>query len=149
MLHGKTALELLACTLVSGVLIFAAVDKAANLDGFINALQSYPLIGAKLARVLALPVILVETACAVALWLPGRRRQAAWAAVALLGVFGIAVAVQQWLVPGSTCGCWFSVTLGDTRSHLMLNLVLMGLAASVALGGGGRERLPAEVGLKG
>ncbi len=129
----QLALTLLSCAALSGVLLFAAADKVLHLDGFIRALQTYPAIGDFLARFLAGPLIVAEAACAVGLWLPRFRRTAAWSACLLLAVFSLAVAVQQWLVPGASCGCWFSVTLGDTRSHLLLNLALIGLAASVAL----------------
>ncbi|MEE8524037.1 MAG: MauE/DoxX family redox-associated membrane protein [Thermoanaerobaculia bacterium] len=117
---------------LAAVFLFAGIDKAFHYDGFVNALRSYALIPELLAAPLAPAVILVELWVGLGLLLRSWRQRAALTGAAVLGVFTLALAVNQWVAPGSICGCWFTVTLAQSSGmHIVQNLVLFGLSLTV------------------
>ncbi|MCB1037730.1 MAG: hypothetical protein KDD47_28110, partial [Acidobacteria bacterium] len=69
------------------------------------------------------------------------RSRAALVGASTLAVFTVALVVNQFVAPGSVCGCWFSLTLAKSGStHVALNLVLLGLALTVwGQGGSGQD----------
>lgn len=117
---------------LAAVLLYAGIDKAFHYNGFVDALTSYVLVPAGLAQTLAPAVILAEIWIGLGLlWKPWRGWAALTGAVTL-GVFTIALAVNQIYAPGTVCGCWFTVTLGQSSAmHIVSNLVLMGLALTL------------------
>lgn len=114
--------------------LYAGVDKAFHYGGFVKALDGYVLVPDGLGRFLALPVILAEVLVGAGLLLKAWRPPAALTAAVLLSVFTLALAINQRYAPGVECGCWFTVTLGQaTGSHILQNVLLLGLALSVWL----------------
>jgi putative oxidoreductase len=133
----------LSILFLSALFLYAGIDKAVHYDGFINALNGYVLIPRGFGPSLALPLILCELLVGVGLLVKPWRSAAALLASGLLMMFTAAIAVNQHYAPGTVCGCWFTITLGEaTATHVLQNLVLLGLAASVWLNerGLGSER---------
>jgi uncharacterized membrane protein YphA (DoxX/SURF4 family) len=119
---------------LAALFLYAAIDKAFHYGGFVKALGGYVLVPDGLEQYLALPVILCELLIGIGLLFKPWRPPAALLATCLLAVFTIALAVNQRYAPGVECGCWFTVTLGRaTASHILQNLILLGLAASIWL----------------
>lgn len=120
---------------LGAVFLYSGVDKLLHYGGFLTALESSVLVPAALAPYLALPVILLEILVGAGLLFRRTRRAAAATAAGLLAVFTAAlVANLLYGPPGAPCGCWFTLTLGESnRLHVALNLALLALAASVAL----------------
>jgi uncharacterized membrane protein YphA (DoxX/SURF4 family) len=119
---------------VAALFLYAGIDKAFHYGGFVKALDGYVLVPEGLERYLALPLILTELLVGVGLLLKPWRSPAALAAVLLLSVFTVALAINQRLAPGVECGCWFTITLGKaTASHVVQNLILLGLALTIWL----------------
>jgi uncharacterized membrane protein YphA (DoxX/SURF4 family) len=127
-------ISLLSAVFLAVVFLFAGIDKIFHFGGFVNALASYAVVPAVLARYLAVPVILSELWVGLGLLVPRWRRLAALAAAALLSVFTVALIGNLYFSPGSLCGCWFTITLGrTTHMHVAQNVVLLALAVSVWL----------------
>jgi uncharacterized membrane protein len=119
---------------VAALFLYAGIDKAFHYGGFVNALGGYVLVPEGLERFLAAPLILAELLAGVGLLIKSWRSSAALLAVVLLAVFTIALAINQQLAPGVECGCWFTITLGKaTASHIVQNLILLGLAFTIWL----------------
>lgn len=120
---------------LAAVFLYSGVDKLFHYGGFVTALESSVLVPAAAGPFLALPVILVEILVGAGLLFRRSRRAAAAVATVLLAVFTAAIAANAlYGPPGAPCGCWFTLTLGESnRLHIALNLALLALAASVAL----------------
>lgn len=120
---------------LGAVFLYSGADKLLHYGGFLTALESSVLVPSALAPYLALPVILLEILVGAGLLFRRTRRAAAATAAGLLAVFTAAlVANLLYGPPGAPCGCWFTLTLGESnRLHVALNLALLALAASVAL----------------
>ncbi len=119
---------------LAALLVLAAVDKLFHYNGFETALRSYVILPKSLAPYFALFVILAELWIATGLLLPQTRRIAAGSAVVALIVFAVASAVNAYYAPSAPCGCWFTLTLGESSvAHILLNLFLAGLAFSLVL----------------
>lgn len=124
----------LSLVFLAALFLFAGVDKLFHYGGFVKALGGYVLVPEGLERHLAMPVILAELLVGVGLLLKAWRAPASLLAAILLFVFTVALAVNQRYAPGVECGCWFTVTLGKaTSSHILQNVLLLGLAVSVWL----------------
>ena len=124
----------LSLLFLAALFLYAGVDKAFHYGGFVKALGGYVLVPDGLERYLALPVILAEILVGAGLLLKTWRPPASLLAAILLSVFTLALAINQRYAPGVECGCWFTVTLGKaTGSHILQNLLLLGLALSVWL----------------
>lgn len=118
--------------LLAAVFLYAGVDKALHYGGFVNALSSYAVVPAGLAHLLAPVVIVVELWIGLGLLLRAWRPRAALVGAVVLGLFTVALAVNQIYAPGTVCGCWFTFTLAEsTAAHVAQNLVLLGLALTV------------------
>ena len=117
---------------LAAIFLYAGIDKAFHYDGFVNALASYAVVPAGLAQILAPAVIVAEVWIGLGLlWRPWRA-QAALVGAAILGVFTIALAINQVYAPGTDCGCWFTFTLAQgTGMHIVQNLVFLGLALTL------------------
>lgn len=119
---------------LSALFLYAGIDKALHYGGFINALNGYVLIPKGFGPQLALPLILCELLVGVGLLVRSWRSGAAMLASGLLGLFTTAIAVNSYYAPGTVCGCWFTITLGEaTATHVLQNLVLLGLASTIWL----------------
>jgi uncharacterized membrane protein YphA (DoxX/SURF4 family) len=119
---------------LAALFLYAGADKAFHYGGFVKALGGYVLVPDGLAGFLALPLILSEVLVGVGLLVRPWRSPAALLAAVLLSVFTLALAVNQHYAPGVECGCWFTVTLGKaTPSHILQNVLLLGLALSIWL----------------
>lgn len=124
----------LSLLFLAALFLYAGIDKAFHYGGFVKALGGYVLVPDGLESYLALPVILAEILIGVGLLLRTWRPPAALLAAILLSVFTLALAVNQRYAPDAECGCWFTVTLGKaTGSHILQNVLLLGLALSVWL----------------
>jgi uncharacterized membrane protein YphA (DoxX/SURF4 family) len=124
----------LSLVFLAALFLFAGVDKLFHYGGFVKALDGYVLVPEGLERHLAMPVILAELLVGAGLLLKAWRTPASLLAAILLSVFTVALAVNQRYAPGVECGCWFTVTLGKaTSSHILQNVLLLGLAVSVWL----------------
>lgn len=124
----------LSLVFLAALFLYAGIDKLFHYGGFVKALGGYVLVPEGLERHLALPVILAEILAGVGLLLKPWRSPASLLATILLSVFTVALAVNQRYAPGVECGCWFTVTLGKaTSSHILQNLLLLGLAVSIWL----------------
>lgn len=114
--------------------LYAGIDKAFHYGGFVKALGGYILVPDGLERYFALPVILAELLVGAGLLFKPWRQPAALLGAILLTAFTVALAINQRYAPGVECGCWFTVTLGKaSASHVVQNLVLLGLALSIWL----------------
>jgi len=119
---------------LAALFLYAGADKAFHYGGFVKALGGYVLVPDGLEGFLALPLILSEVLVGVGLLVRPWRSPAALLAAVLLSVFTLALAVNQHYAPGLECGCWFTVTLGKaTPSHILQNVLLLGLALSIWL----------------
>lgn len=129
----------LSLILLAGLFLYAGIDKAFHYSGFVKALGGYVLVPEGLEHHLALPLILSEILIGIGLLLDSWRSAAALLATSLLAVFTLALAVNQHYAPGVECGCWFTITLGTaTTSHIVQNIILLGLAFSIWLDERGR-----------
>ncbi len=124
----------LSLVFLAALFLYAGIDKLFHYGGFVKALGNYVLVPEGLERFLALPVILAELLAGAGLLIKAWRAPASLLAALLLFVFTVALAVNQRYAPGVECGCWFTVTLGKaTSSHILQNVLLLGLAVSVWL----------------
>jgi uncharacterized membrane protein len=127
-------IRLLSIGFLALLFLFTGIDKAFHYGGFVKALGGYVLVPDGAERFLALPVILCEILVGAGLLVRTWRAPAALLATVLLTLFTIALAVNQRYAPGVECGCWFTVTLGRaSASHIVQDLILLGLAASIWL----------------
>lgn len=118
---------------LAAVFVYAGVDKLFHYGGFLTALESSVLVPASAAAFLAMPLILIEILVGAGLVTRRWRRHAAAAAAGLLFVFTAALTANVlYAAPGTPCGCWFTLTLGESnRIHIALNVALLALAASL------------------
>jgi uncharacterized membrane protein YphA (DoxX/SURF4 family) len=124
----------LSLVFLAALFLYAGIDKLFHYGGFVKALGGYVLVPEGLERHLALPVILAELLVGAGLLIKVWRAPASLLAAVLLLAFTVALAVNQRYAPGVECGCWFTVTLGKaTSSHILQNVLLLGLAVSVWL----------------
>jgi uncharacterized membrane protein YphA (DoxX/SURF4 family) len=124
----------LSLLFLAALFLYAGLDKAFHYGGFVKALAGYVVVPEGLERHLALPVILTELLVGAGLLVRSWRCAAALVAAALLSAFIVALAVNRQVAPGAECGCWFTLTLGKaTGAHILLDLVLLGLAVTVWL----------------
>jgi len=119
--------------LLAAVFVSSAIDKLFHYGGFVTALARSVLVPAVAAPYLALPVILLELAIGGGLVSRRWRRSAAIGASALLVVFiATLTANALYAPPGTPCGCWFTLTLGESnRLHIALDVALLAVAASL------------------
>ncbi len=133
---GETApglVQKVSIWLLAGTFAFAAIDKLLHYDAFVAALRSYVILPKTFAPYLSLFVILVEFSIAIGLLSSGGRRCAALSATMLLVVFAAALGVNYYYSPSTPCGCWFTITLGESSpGHILLNLLLAFLAFTIA-----------------
>ena len=128
------AVDRLSRWLLTAVFVSSAIDKLFHYGGFVTALASSVLVPAIAAPYLALPVILLELSIGAGLVSRRWRRAASFGACTLLAVFVATLTANALFAPpGTPCGCWFTLTLGESnRLHIALDVVLLALAASVA-----------------
>jgi uncharacterized membrane protein YphA (DoxX/SURF4 family) len=125
--------------LLAALFLYAGIDKALHYGGFIKALGNYVLVPDGYERHLALPLILIEILAGCGLLIGSWRSPAALLSTGLLTVFTVALVVNHHYAPGVECGCWFTITLGRaTTTHVLQNIVLLGLAFSIWLDERGR-----------
>lgn len=123
--------------LLSLVFLSAALDKIAHYTQFVAALNSYVVVPGHDGRYIAASVVLAELAVGAGLLVAAARRAAAALMCLMLVVFAAALAVNVYFGVTAGCGCWFTVTLGrPTYGHVLLDLALAGLAASLVFGTG-------------
>ena len=121
---------------LSAVFIYAGLDKAFHFNGFQNALASYVLIPTSIASYLAAPVILAELWVGIGLLTKVWRKPAAFTATAMLLLFTMAWMVNYIYDPSTFCGCWFTITLGDsTAIHIIFNVLMLGIAYMIFIDG--------------
>jgi len=134
MMNFGLMIDRLSRWLLAAVFVSSAVDKLFHYGGFVTALASSVLVPSVAAPYLALPVILLELAIGAGLVSRRWRRPAALGACALLTMFVATLTANALFAPpGTPCGCWFTLTLGESnRLHISLDVVLLTLAASVA-----------------
>lgn len=134
------------------VFLYAGLDKLFHYGGFLSALRGYLLVPDGWEPGLAPSVILVELWLGCSLFSRPWRGRAAAAAAGVLSLFTLATAINARWAPGVECGCWFTLTLGEsTASHILQNLVLLGLALSIWLderGPAGQPSAAAEINRK-
>jgi hypothetical protein len=101
------ALEWVACLVLAGVLIAAALPKISNPDKFALAVYQYQLLPALLVNPVAIYLPWLEISCAAALSvLPSARCGALLMVAGMLVVFTLAIA---WVVirgQAIPCGCF-------------------------------------------
>lgn len=119
----------IAILFLAALFLFTGVDKVFHYPSFVNALESYHLVPSGFAGILAPLVIAAEIAVGLGLLIPAWRSTAALVGAVTLGVFTLALVVDQFYAPGNVCGCWFTITLAEsTSSHVGLNAVLLALS---------------------
>lgn len=129
----------LSLVLLAALFLYVGIDKALHYGGFVKALGGYVLVPDGFERHLALPLILSEILIGIGLLLASWRSAAALLATSLLAVFTLALAVNHYYAPQVECGGWFTITLGTgTTSHIVQNIILLGLAFSIWLDERGR-----------
>jgi uncharacterized membrane protein YphA (DoxX/SURF4 family) len=121
---------------------FAGIDKLFHYQEFVTALASYRLVPMALASSLAPVVVGVELAIALGLAIRRWREAAALTAALLTTAFTVVLWIENRLGPNETCGCWFSVDLVPSRFHIVLNVVLVGVALGVWWSERSARRLP-------
>jgi len=129
---------LLACRLIlSAAFIVAAVAKLADREGTRTSFREFGVPAAAVpAAVIAVP--LVELAVAATLLPSATATGAAWAAVALLAVFTVAIARVVASGQEAECHCFGSVSSRPVGpGTLARNGVLIAMAAAVGIGGAG------------
>jgi uncharacterized membrane protein YphA (DoxX/SURF4 family) len=132
--------------LLTLVYLYAGLDKLFHYQGFLSALRGYLIVPDGWEPALAPSVILVELWLGCSLLIKTWRGRAAAAAAVVLSLFTLATAINARWAPGVECGCWFTLTLGETTaSHILQNLVLLGLALSIWLDERGATDQPSAV----
>ncbi|MBI3787753.1 MAG: DoxX family membrane protein [Ignavibacteriales bacterium] len=112
--------------------LFTGLDKTFHYESFLHALKGYVLIPNNFVQYAASPVILSELWIGIGLFIAPWRRIASLSAVVLLMLFIVALSVNYFYAPNSSCGCWFTVSSGQLSVlHVIQNLVFMGLALFV------------------
>ncbi len=115
--------------LLSLLFLLAGADKIAHYDGFVNALRNYSLVPRGSAPILAPCVILVEVLVGAGLWWRPWRARVLVTAACLLGLFSVALGINLLDGNRGICGCWFTITLGQsTWMHITQNLILAALS---------------------
>lgn len=128
------AIRVASAIFLALVFLYAGLDKLFHYDGFLSALRGYLLVPDGWEPGLAPSVILVELWLGCSLLIKAWRGRAAAAAAVVLSLFTLATAINARWAPGVECGCWFTLTLGETTtSHIVQNLILLGLALSIWL----------------
>lgn len=112
--------------------LLTSLDKAFHYESFFHALKGYVLIPNNFAQYIAFPIILTELWIGIGLLIAPWRRIASLLAVVILMIFIVALSVNYFYAPNSSCGCWFTVSSGQLNVfHVLQNLVFMGLALFV------------------
>ncbi len=113
------------------IFAFAALDKAAHIHGFINALDGYVILPFPIGFALAPFIIAVELSIAVGLGVRRWRRTAALQAAGLMTLFTVALAVNRLRGAEKICGCWFSINTAQGGLHFVFNGILIALCLIV------------------
>jgi uncharacterized membrane protein YphA (DoxX/SURF4 family) len=119
-------------TLVSAVTFlfllfgYSSIDKVLHYEEFVEAVRSYVLVPEGVEEFSAVVVVTLELMVAIGLLAPFFRSFASILSVALLGLFTIALMVNQLFLPSSICGCWFTLTLSEsTPGHIAQNILFI------------------------
>ena len=108
---------------------FATADKLAHLGEFVRAVDSYRFMYWTLGQYLAPVIIAAEFSVAVGLLFRSSVRFSAGVAACLLLVFSVALVANRTMGGDDRlCGCWFSISLAQGSSHLVLNALLFAMS---------------------
>jgi hypothetical protein len=117
------ALTVVSAVLLSGILLFAAVDKAVHYDRFVLALLKNPFVPPPLVSPVATAVVVTEIYVAVCVVIPSLRRRGYVLSAVLFLFFSGVIGALILSSSDSSCGCWMSVGSGRADlSHLLLNI---------------------------
>ncbi|MCH9647895.1 MAG: DoxX family membrane protein [Deltaproteobacteria bacterium] len=117
---------------LAGIFLYSGIDKATHYEGFVNTMASYSIFPSSWAGFLSPVWILTELWVGVCLLWPRWRTRAALASVFVLSVSTLLLVSSRSALPGSLCGCWFTITLPKSSTlFLTQTLILLGLALSV------------------
>lgn len=125
---------------LAGILTYSAVDKILHWPLFVQALTLYRVVPAILLPAISYAVPALELLAALGIVLPWFRHRGLGLASWLLAAFTVMIGYATIATPGVLCGCSFS--LGPTRAtpaHVILNMMLTGLAWALASARGGRS----------
>jgi hypothetical protein len=129
---------------LAGILAYSAVDKILHWSLFLKALTLYRVVPSVLLPVISYAIPALELLAAVAIVVPWLRPRGLGLAAWLLAAFTMMIGYATIAMPGVPCGCSFS--LGPTRAtpaHLILNIMLTGLAWALASSCAGESAEPA------
>lgn len=115
--------------LLASLFLLSAFDKLLHYDGFLTAVGNYVILPTGVAPYVAPIVICTEFLGGFGLLVNGWRRPAAFLISILLLIYAIMLSINKYYNPSAICGCWFSITLGEsTLTHIIQNLLLAWLA---------------------
>ncbi len=126
---NRSNIVLLARLALAGVFVTAALQKIADPLAFVNAVDAFRVVDARLSDWVALCLPWLELVVGVGILLPVIRR-ASGALIGLLLLFFIALHLSAWARGlDISCGCFVAETgeaSADYRWLILRNLLLMG-----------------------
>jgi hypothetical protein len=132
--------SLVGAAVLSILLIIASSDQLRHFQGFLEALRAYAALPRGPETKIAILIIVAELVLAAGLLHPRYRRLASLAAAVLLGCLTLIVGLNLLFTPSSTCGTWYTLTLGKpTVGNVLQGLLFIGLALAT------RESSPTNV----
>jgi hypothetical protein len=119
----------LICSLFIFLFVYTALSKFYAFDRFVNFLGKSPLIGSS-KYVAAWSIPSAELTVSLLLLLPSTRRIGVYCAFVLMSLFTAYVGYMILFVPHLPCSCGGIIQKLTWQQHLVLNLVLTGIAAT-------------------
>lgn len=112
--------------------LLVGFDKLFHYDEFVRSVDGYVIIPRGISQYVAYPIIFSEMWIGVGLLIRPWRKVAAMLAVLTLFLFIVALSINYAYAPGSSCGCWFTLSSGTVSFlHIAQNVVFIGLAIFV------------------
>ncbi len=125
-LKNSTILSLISSLLIF-LFVYTASSKILDYSSFLSALSASPLIGNK-AKLLTIGLPPVEIGVAVLLLLPKTRLIGFYGSTILLILFTVYIAYMLLFVPHLPCSCGGVLKNFSWTSHLLFNIVFVGLS---------------------
>ena len=122
----------LICGLLIFLFFYTATSKLMNYHIFQITLGGSPLVGAH-AGLLSILIPVIEYGISILLLMPRTQKMGLYSALILLLIFTGYIGLMMVWAPSLPCSCGGFIDWLGWKQHLLLNLLLAGLAATALL----------------
>jgi uncharacterized membrane protein YphA (DoxX/SURF4 family) len=120
-------------TAIGIVFLMSFLGKARDVDGFLDSVVDYEILGRRIAIVLGAVVIPLEAVVAISLLTGIQARVGEVLALVLLGIFTVGVGVNLARGRRVACGCFGARDKERISTRTMFRLALLAAGVAVAL----------------